>query len=276
MKRLGDMYYSGTLPVTLAFVDALLTWYGIFGNMVQNGTPTQDNPIVPQECGDLVSSGEHAGEYSLLFTSDNVTTNIYLSEPIRKIGNYVDVVESSTATAMWSRVIRKKVFDGTEAFSTISSGANKYFRMSIADYPCTNDNACLCTHYEARSVASTNTYAAVRAHVPSASVGAVIAIRPENVSTMSADDLKAWLASEYANGTPVTVWYALETPVEESITATPIPLSGETTIDYDGTLAPSRFDINNAYGWGDVPLPVYTNSEWVYYKEKRRENGEWV
>ena len=140
---------------------------------------------------------------------------VILDEPLNGVGTDNDALNLSNG--LLTRKIMKKVFDGTETFATVSSGANKYFRTSIADYPCTNDNNCLCTHFVPRSVASTNTYTAVRTHVPSSSFGAAIAIRPENVSNMSVDDFKAWLASEYNAGTPVTVWYSLETPISTTI-----------------------------------------------------------
>jgi len=71
--------------------------------------------------------------------------------------------------------------------------------------------------------------------------------------------VKAYLASEYAAGTPVTVWYVLETPTEgivneplykigdyadELTTTTPIPTAkGSNTLTVDTTVQPSEVSI---------------------------------
>lgn len=57
-------------------------------------------------------------------------------------------------------------------------------------------------------------------------------------------DFKAWLAAQYAVGTPVTLWYILATPTTESITAPSIPTTGGTaTIDVDTTVKPSEMSL---------------------------------
>lgn len=43
--------YSGTLPATLQTVEGHLESYKIYGNTVQDGTPTPENPIMPNGCG---------------------------------------------------------------------------------------------------------------------------------------------------------------------------------------------------------------------------------
>lgn len=44
--------YVGTLPATLQTVEGYLESYKIYGNTEQAGTPTPENPIEPQECGE--------------------------------------------------------------------------------------------------------------------------------------------------------------------------------------------------------------------------------
>lgn len=43
--------YVGTLPATLQTVAGYLESYKIYGNTVQDGTPTPENPIMPSGCG---------------------------------------------------------------------------------------------------------------------------------------------------------------------------------------------------------------------------------
>ncbi len=70
--------------------------------------------------------------------------------------------------------------------------------------------------------------------------------------------LKSYLAAKYTAGTPVTVWYVLETPTEED---PPVPfpelttLSGTNTLTVDTTVKPSRIDLTGrlkAYGYGQL------------------------
>ena len=52
-QKLKGMPYTGTLPATLTGTKAgYLHRYKIYGNTEQTGTPTPENPIVPQECGE--------------------------------------------------------------------------------------------------------------------------------------------------------------------------------------------------------------------------------
>lgn len=54
-RKLSNAYtvatYTGTLPATLRTVRGYLVSYKIYGNAVQDGTPTPENPIVPSGCG---------------------------------------------------------------------------------------------------------------------------------------------------------------------------------------------------------------------------------
>lgn len=55
-RKLSNAYtvatYSGTLPATLRTVRGYLVSYKIYGNAIQAGTPTPENPIVPNGCGE--------------------------------------------------------------------------------------------------------------------------------------------------------------------------------------------------------------------------------
>lgn len=55
-RKLSNAYsvatYTGTLPATLQTVRGYLVSYKIYGNTVQSGTPTPENPIMPSGCGE--------------------------------------------------------------------------------------------------------------------------------------------------------------------------------------------------------------------------------
>ena len=64
---------TGTSPLTLSnpIGDDLIE-YSITGNIVQNGTPTHENPIEIQGVGELVTEGEHSGKYKIQERLENL------------------------------------------------------------------------------------------------------------------------------------------------------------------------------------------------------------
>lgn len=66
-----------------------------------------------------------------------------------------------------------------------------------------------------------------------------IRVKQELANTVSS--LKSWLTEQYTAGTPVTIWYTLETPTTETITAPQIPtINGTTVIDIDTAVKPTE------------------------------------
>lgn len=230
--------YTGPVPVTITANGEPLVC-SISGNMVQTGTPTPENPIQPQECGELETTGEHAGQYKIPISSANTTTPVYLGE-----------VETT-------RRIRKLVFNGTESFVSTSSGTSKYFRHYLTNYPSpTGVYNVICTHFENKTITTETTDVGVMTSVPSA--GSAIYFRPPNVANMVVSDFKAWLAAQYANGTPVTAWYVIAEPTTgivneplrkigeyaDTVSGLSIPtVKGSQTFDVETSLKPSEVRI---------------------------------
>lgn len=95
------------------------------------------------------------------------------------------------------------------------------------------------------------------------------------------DNARTYLQQQYANGTPVTVWYVLDTPqtavvneplmeigdyadsIDSTQAVVTIPTTGGTaTIDVDTTVKPSEVDLTY-HGWHE-------------HEPLKRENGAWV
>lgn len=79
--------YEGTPPLTFKSSGQYLRNYRIYGNTVDG-----------ESVGDLVTEGEHAGEYCIPVmitngTADTQTTNIYLPEPLRTVGSEAEYVD---------------------------------------------------------------------------------------------------------------------------------------------------------------------------------------
>ena len=68
-----------SLPADV-YADGTNATVGLKGNMSQTGTPTPSSPIQPQECGDLETTGAHAGQYKTPISSASTTTPVYLGE----------------------------------------------------------------------------------------------------------------------------------------------------------------------------------------------------
>ncbi|MBO5725586.1 MAG: hypothetical protein J6S00_00815, partial [Clostridia bacterium] len=68
--------------------------YKIYGNSFQDGTPTPDTPIEVESVGEY---DETTGKYKIPIISsasgETIETNIYLDEPLRKIGDYADYID---------------------------------------------------------------------------------------------------------------------------------------------------------------------------------------
>ena len=136
-------------------------------------------------------------------------------EPLYGDGTVCDEYDagSGVETRRWKRV----VFDGTENWAASATGtAGKYrVSLSIADILPTATfskvSSCRCSHYA--TISADNTY-----HLQvgiSANYGTShgIFIYDDAYDAQDMTDWKAYLAAQYAAGTPVTVVYQLDAPV---------------------------------------------------------------
>lgn len=237
--------------------DNLPDWT-LSGNCYQASTPTVSNPVDIEECGDLVTSGEHAGQYIIPISIAGTTTNLYLSEPFRKIGDYADTVDESGAV---TRRVKKAVLDGTETYST-SSAENVYlYKTSLGQAVYSAVTSTACSHYLGVVNKRANDMQVGEICVPITLSGDYIAFK----TTFSfRNDFINFVAQQYANGTPVTVYYVLATPTTESITPVSIQTAaGTNTLDFGTSLAPSKFEAD----LGNMFMPAL---------EKVRVNGAWT
>ena len=158
------------------------------GTGVQNGTPTPTNPIYPvfYRQGDMV---------------------------LRKVGDYADSYDATTHKI--TRNVGVKVLDGTENW--IKSGTyNGAVYLAPAESYWVTNNALLCTHFRCVTTASASTYFQGDMLINNG----YLSLWYDNNGTTAIANTKAFLADQYAAGTPVTVYYPLATPVEEDWTET--------------------------------------------------------
>ena len=202
--------YTGTVPATIKTDGSPLLDYLITGNTIQNGTPTPENPIMPQSCGELETSGEHSGQYKISILSNSTTMPVYLGE-----------VQST-------RRIKNLVLTGEEAWSL----SNNRLMYTIKNTKAISYESMLCTHY-----------IGVKSFIElyETTNSTAVTNRAVYINSGSTDiaDFKSYLGAQYAAGTPVTVWYVLAEP-EAGIVNEPLMRIG----DYADTVSYRQSGVN--------------------------------
>lgn len=229
--------------------------YKIYGNSIQNGTPSPDNPVEVQSVGESVfaklydsdgfrladsdgyklCSQDVAGYCIPVVTSgvnrESLITNIYLDEPLRKIGDYADVIDFERGVV--ERKIGKVVFDGSDDelwfYYSQAGVSQKYIRIDvIGAYTVLSDElksiSIFQRPYEYDSIYSGGSppNIAINSEIPNSSV-----------------EWRNWLSEN-----PITAYYVLAEPTTEKLALPKIPtFNGTTIISTDTEVEPSDIEI---------------------------------
>lgn len=245
----ADIYPTGTTATV-----------GLKGNMEQNGTPTPTTPIQPQETGDLETVGVKAGQYKIPISSANTTTPIYLGE------------------VQTTRKIKKYEFTGQENISLYNAAGLLGFQYLMGTMQSNMRTNGLCTHFVPQTTGSGRTgdgitFGANNQYLYFTFSAATISA----YNLTDVESISSFLRAQYAAGTPVTVWYVLETPTTgivneplrkigdyaDEVSGITIPtITGANTIDVDTTLKPSEVSINY-HGWHSIQsLHGFNGTSW--------------
>lgn len=216
----------------------------IEGYLIQDGTPTPETPIYPTANGIKQADDTYSIPYGykLPILSNSTVTNIYLGE------------------AETTRRIKKLVLTGEEGITQHSIVNNIVGVRIPTPTIVAAGSPIICTH--ATNVSWANyygfrTYAMVASNASAGNLIIYMSAPDSEHNTLS--DIKSYLASQYAAGTPVTVWYVLAEP-ETGIVNEPLMKIGNyadtvsmkqagasiptftstTVIDYDGAPKPSQ------------------------------------
>ena len=195
--------------------------------------------------------------YKIPISSANTTTPIYLGE-----------VETT-------RKVKKVVLTGNESYVKDGNATYLYY-VYVSHMYHTN---CLCSHLK-----STTGYPTTQEGCSTYNNAAIIylnfgsTVMDAQTSGNTVAGLKEYLATQYANGTPVTVWYVLATPEtavvneplmkignytdEVSNVSIPVTAGGD-TLSVDTTVQPSEVTVNYK-GWHPVAdVHERTNGAWT-------------
>ena len=235
-----------SVPLTIDASDATKLYLCVYPSDISKPISSGSISSTMLNTGSTAKPFEPYG-YKIPISSGGVTTNIYLG---------------STQTV---RQIYKLVLDGTENYGAFGDNTWLILGASAEDFRETADGA-ICSHVPLvlRSNFTTNTCA-----WGSGQIGDFLI----NIDNKNAEDLKSYIAQQYANGTPVTVWYVLATAdtgiVNEPLmkigtyadtlsNAAQLPTTdGANTISVDTTVQPSEFTATWT-GWHDASVQEYT------------------
>ena len=101
--------------------------YRIYGNSVQNGTPTPEEPIEVQSVGELITEGEYTGKYKVPVTVRGKNL-LDMSQHTVSQGVYLDNTGTAKANTRFIRISPIAVKPSTQY--TLSVGS-KYFLYTI-------------------------------------------------------------------------------------------------------------------------------------------------
>lgn len=158
----------------------------------------------------MLEQGSTATAYEPYFNGGSAT-----AENLFKVGTYKD--EQEVLAGSVTRNVGIKVFDGTESWRWIEAEGHAWrgtaYLSSIGGL---NLSVPISTHFTSSrmTLASNNLY--------------IKYLADDNITSLEA--WKQFLATQYANGTPVTVVYPLATPTTETVTAQPLSIQAGTNI----------------------------------------------
>lgn len=185
----------------------------------QNGTPvTIWYILAEQETGIVNEPLAKIGNYADELTEISVHN---LSAPLYGIGDYKDILNLSTGVL--TRKIRKLVLDGVnDGEWKKSSTRTGSFYLNVGWNAIVSLGLC----DRAVNVSTVSQYDSIGQMLVESSGSAKLINLWLFDTNISLDDFKAFLASEYAAGHPVTIWYVLSTIETETVTV-PTGMTGE-------------------------------------------------
>lgn len=224
--------------------------YRIYGNSVQDGTPTPEEPIEVQSMGELITEGEYAGKYkvsvsvrSLNSEIEPQTVNIYLDEPLRKIGDYADIIDYDGL-----KVVRKIKKETITEIGAMSGDVTTYKRFTtpISAKPLLTDSGT-----SAKGMAISNKFQSIFVEYKNlGEYGGVImpyiTTAKKNTVALTFTDsrIKTLEKAQSAIGDGFEVCYILSDPIDENLNLPKLPqFKGTTIYEVQTEVPPSGIEV---------------------------------
>lgn len=183
-----------------------------------------------------------------------ITTPIYLSEPLRKLGDYADTIEYiGNNQAKIIRNIKSLTLTGTEdwGFQSVNDYGIYNFYIKTESTSAKSAYLEICNNFITQTTLIANTQT-IGLYLSRDKPDATLYLRVDNTIATDVDTLKSWLAAKYNSGSPVIVEYVLDTPTEEIIEVPQIPTFRNTptirgimtSLSVDTTIKPSATNVS--------------------------------
>ena len=184
-----------------------------------------------------------------------ITTPIYyLSEPLRKLGDYADTIEYvGNGQAKIIRNIKSLTLTGTEnwKFQSVNDYGIYNFYIKTEATLAKSTYLEICNNFITQTTLIANTQT-IGLYLSRDKPDATLYLRVDNTIATDVDTLKSWLAAKYNSGSPVIVEYVLDTPTEEIIEVPQIPTFRNTptirgimtSLSVDTTIKPSATNVS--------------------------------
>ena len=234
---------SGSMSISVS--DAIsLEWVIAYWWASQSWTPTPTSPV-DIECNNWVLKFD--GNLYADWTQETISdgTNVANAEILLSVSSNRD--EQNLITWKITRNVKVLVLDWTEDWTKNWT----HFEAELLD-----NNAfshLVCTHFKNEPVALNDLA------IYKSSGSPILQIRYD--AQADVDAFKSWLASEYANNTPVMVLYALETPTTETVAWQTLALT-----DWAWTFTITASQISPLNIWVSYRIPWniidFTNETW--------------
>lgn len=205
---------------------------GNFLTPVGTGTPTSLGYDYSNAHLEVVGTPEE-----LTVTASGAATQTASVVDLFAVGDYKD--EAEIISGGVKRKVGIKVFDGTE---TWIDGNNGYITEVVQDQS-GDTYSPLCTHYKGTTGTPQANANSVRCYRTSGGVGRIY-IAPNRTTYPTKEDFKAFIAAQYAAGTPVIVLYPLAEEITETVTPQALTTAnGLNTIDATAEVGPLTAEV---------------------------------
>lgn len=163
-------------------------------------------------------------------TGDTATAEMLLSLLVKGGDSIYAQDTQNVTTGEVTRNVGIKVFDGTETWnrgSNQDASGNYVFYMSLTDRKIQDSaQGLLCSHFKFRGTVSYSTILQDEFCINQT----IQYIYFDGGTRTTIDEWKAYLASQYANGTPIIVVYPLAEPTTETVTAQHLNIKAGTNV----------------------------------------------
>ena len=233
----GDWNTSGTLYMSFVMPDTIETpsfEIRLGGNSIN----VSNIRIVKGELQQTVPYEPYG--FIIPITYDDTTYNVSVSAPLRLLDTDYRKADTISIDNTCTRKINKIVFNGTEGWYQFNG---VWYISNVTDYLKEAKVTAFCSHYPVQAnVGGTGDVESGKMCFGTNASLMRLFIKDTTITTLS--DWIVFLARQYSNGTPVTVWYMLAEDVVESISLPSFDAGhGENEISVDTELAPSLLRI---------------------------------